>query len=128
MKSKLILVNGTEIQFESGSSLADIRVVCVGTETLTSIMNELTEENLKEVTIVNSNDEITGAYENLVFVSETSTRENDGILCSINLRKKTDIELRLDALEESQADQNAAIEDLGTATSEIAQAVITEGE
>lgn len=129
MKSKLVLSNGTEIEFENGSSMSDIRVICADRESLDAILNELTEENLKEVTIMDAYDKITGAYENLVFVSETSTNEDDGtLLCSIKLRKKTDIELRLDALEESQADQNAAIEDLGTATSEIAQAVITEGE
>lgn len=110
--SIIVLANGNEIKIKSASSLTDIRVICAGVETLASVISELTEENLKEVTIMNANGEITGAYENLVFVSETSTRENDGILCSINLRKKTDIELRLDALEETQVDQDGAIIEL----------------
>ena len=122
MKSKLVLSNGTEIEFENGSSMSDIRVNCADRESLDSILSELTEENLKEVTIMDANDKITGAYENLKYVSETSIPDADGnISCSIRLRRKTETELRLDALEETQADHDAAIEDLGALTSELAE-------
>lgn len=122
MKSKLVLSNGTEIEFENGSSMSDIRVICADRESLDAILNELTEENLKEVTVMDANDKITGAYENFKYVSETSMPDTDGnISCSIRLRRKTETELRLDALEETQADQDAAIEDLGALTSELAE-------
>lgn len=121
MKSKLVLANGTEIEIENGSSMSDIRVICADRESLDAILSELTEENLKEVTILDANDKITGAYENLKYVSETSMPDEGGtISCSIRLRRKTETELRLDALEETQADQDAAIEDLGALTSDLA--------
>ena len=47
--------------------------------------------------------------------------EDKTVTLKISLREKSEIELRLDALEETQAIQNGAIEDLGMAVSELAE-------
>jgi hypothetical protein len=57
-----------------------------------------------------------GSYENLILVSETSVVSEDGsVKTSFCLREKTDMELRMDDLEESQEAQDAAIEDIAAA-------------
>ena len=81
----------------------------------------LTPDNLSAVTIKNGDGVAVGSYAGLVLENETSTILEDGsVLTSFNLREKTDIEKRLDTLEQGQQIQdeviqthNAAIEDVG---------------
>ena len=64
------------------------------------------------------------AYTDLVLVSETSTVSPDGsVLTSYRLREKTDEEKRLDALEEGQEVLDGAVNDLGKATSALADQI-----
>ena len=62
-----------------------------------------------------------GTYTDLILESETSQEVSDGVQTTFSFREKTDTEKRLDALEEGQAVQDEAINDLGTATSELAE-------
>lgn len=121
-KDKLILKNGTEIEIESASSLSDVRVVSETKYDMISVWDVMTKENLSEVQIQKADGLTIGKYENLVFESETSVVQNDNtILTSFHLREKTDIEKRLDNLEEGQDVQNGAISDLGEALSGLAE-------
>lgn len=120
MKDKLILNDQTEIEIESASSLSDIRVISETKYDMISTWDAMTEENLKSVQIQNGDGVTVGNYADLVLESETSTVQKDGkILTSFHLREKTDVEKRLDALEEGQEVQDGAIMNLGDAVSEL---------
>lgn len=125
MKDTLTLKDGTVIELEAGASLGALSVAFPNKEAMVETWDKLTNENLAEVTIKNGDGVVVGTYSNLVLASETSTVNKDGtVVTSFDLRQKTETELRLEALEETQAVQDGAIEDLGTATSELAEAVV----
>ncbi len=122
MKEKLILRNKTEIELESGSSLADMRIKFLSWGNMAKTIELFTEQNLSAVSIKNGDGIVVGIYENLVFYGESSIPQSDGtILTSISLRKKTEIEKRLDVLEKGQEVHTGAIEDLGAAVSGLAE-------
>lgn len=121
MRDKLILNDNTEITIESASSLSDIRVVSEAKEDMLAIWDMLSPENLKSVRVANGEGFTVGFYSNLVLVSETSRKKEGKIETSFNLREKTDMEKRLDALETGQEIQDEAISDLGTAVSDLAE-------
>ena len=130
----LILANGTEISIKEGSSLSNIGVVFGNYNELIECVSKLTNDNLKIVTIKNSSGLVIANYENLVFVNETSSFNNDGTINTmINLRIKTEVELleektkelmdEIATLKETTEVHDAAISDLGTAVSDIAGGV-----
>ncbi len=120
-KDTLILKDKSVIELEAGASLNDIRVVSGSRAAMVDTWCRLTPDNLSAVTIKNGDGVIVGSYAGLVLENETSTNLEDGsVLTSFNLREKTDIEKRLDTLEQGQQIQdeviqthNAAIEDVG---------------
>ena len=125
MKDTLTLKDGTVIELEAGASLSALSVAFPNKEAMVETWDKLTNENLAEATIKNGDGVVVGTYSNLVLASETSTVNKDGtVVTSFNLKQKTETELRLEALEETQAIQDGAIEDLGAATSELAEAVV----
>lgn len=120
MNDKLILSNQSEIEIESASSLSDIKVISDTKYDMISTWDAMTEENLKFVQIQNADGLTLANYSDLVLESETSTIQSDGkIFTSFHLREKTDVEKRLDALEDGQEVQDGAIMDLGEAVSEL---------
>lgn len=122
MKDKLILFNQIEIELESASSLSDVKIISDTKYDMISAWDAMTEENLKSVQIQNSDGLTLANYSDLIFVSETSTVQADGkILTSFRLREKTEVEKRLDALENGQEVQDGAIMDLGEAVSELSE-------
>ena len=125
MKDTLTLKDGTVIELEAGASLSALSVAFPNKEAMVETWDKLTNENLAEATIKNGDGVVVGTYSNLDLASETSTVNKDGtVVTSFNLKQKTETELRLEALEETQAIQDGAIEDLGAATSELAEAVV----
>lgn len=120
-KDKIILSNGYEIEIESGASLSDIRVVSDTKYDMLTTWDMLTPENLSYVRVVNGDGMTVGNYSDLVLVSETSAEKYGKIETSFNLREKTDMEKRLDALENGQEVQDGAISDLGAAVSGLAE-------
>lgn len=124
MKDKLILKDNTTIELEAGSSLANIQVAAADRADMVEIWGKLTEDNLSSVQIQTGAGLTVGTYTDLMLVSETSTVAADGsVLTSYHLRKKTDEEKRLDALEEGQAVLDGAVNDLGSATSTLAEQI-----
>ena len=121
MKDKLILKNQTEIEIESSASLSDIRVVSNTKYDMISAWDMLTPENLSSVRVVNGDGLTVGNYSDLVLVSETSVEKDGKIETSFNLREKTEMEKRLDWIENRQEVQDGAITDLGAAVSGLAE-------
>ncbi len=122
MKDKLILRNGMEIELESGASLSVMKVLSVTKEEMMRVWDSLTEENLKSVSVMNGDGVTVATYSDLLLVYETSEIRTDGkVLTSFNLREKTDVEKRLDFLEESAEVHDSAIYDLGEAVSGLAE-------
>lgn len=117
----LVLKNETKINLAAGASLSDLQVESDSREAMLETWKQLTDENLKVIRIETEEGLTIGNYKDVILVSETSVMEEGKVKTSFNLREKTSEEKRLDALEEGQAVQDEAIEDLGTATSELAQ-------
>ena len=111
MKDTMILKNGTIIELEAGASLGALQVVATDRAAMVAA-----------VQIKNGDGIVIGNYTDLVLASETSTVSADGaVLTTYSLREKTDIEKRLDAVEEGQAVQDGAIGDLGEAVGTLAE-------
>lgn len=123
-KDKMILKDNTTIELEAGAYLSNIQVVAADRAGMVAIWEKMTADNLSSVQIQTGDGLTVGTYTDLVLVSETSTVSPDGsVLTSYRLREKTDEEKRLDALEEGQEVLNGAVDDLGKATSDLADQI-----
>lgn len=123
-KDKMILKDNTTIELEAGAYLSNIQVVAADRAGMMAIWEKMTADNLSSVQIQTGDGLTVGTYTDLVLVSETSTVSPDGsVLTSYRLREKTDEEKRLDALEEGQEVLNGAVDDLGKATSDLADQI-----
>ena len=118
MKDTLVLKDGSIIELESGSSLSALVVLSSTTEDFVATWNKFTVENLSEVRVKSGSGVVVANYTNLVLVNETSTITDDGISTVYKLREKSEIEIRLDAIEAGQEIQNEAIDDLATVVAE----------
>lgn len=122
-KDKLVLKDGTEIELETGASLSTLGVLSADKAAMVVAWDKLTSDNLAAVQIENGDGLTVGNYVDLILVSETSTVNADGtIFTYFGLREKTDVEKRLDVIEDGQSMQNGAIDDLGAITSALADA------
>lgn len=123
-KDKMILKDNTTIELEAGAYLSNIQVVAADRAGMVAIWKKMTADNLSSVQIQTGDGLTVGTYTDLVLVSETSTVSPDGsVLTSYRLREKTDEEKRLDALEEGQEVLDGAVNDLGKATSALADQI-----
>ena len=123
-KDKMILKDNTTIELEAGASLTNIQAVAADRAGMVEIWKKMTDDNLSNVQIQTGDGLTIGTYTDLVLVSETSTVSPDGtVLTSYHLREKTDEEKRLDALEEGQEVLDGAVNDLGSATSALAEQI-----
>ena len=119
---KMILKDNTEIKLQAGASLSAVTVKFGSKDDMLQAWKTMTSENLAEVKFQNDAGVTIGEYTDLVLISETSQEASDGtVQTTFSFREKTDTEKRLDALEEGQAVQDEAINDLGIATSELAE-------
>ena len=122
---KMILKNGTIVNLEAGAALNALRVKTESRTAMLAVWEQMTSANLSAVIIKTDADLTVGEYADLVLVSETSVVGSDGVVVTTyNIREKTAEEKRLDALEEGQAVQDAAISDLGEATSMLAEGMV----
>ena len=123
-KDKMILKDNTTIELEAGAYLSNIQVVAADRAGMMAIWEKMTADNLSSVQIQTGDGLTVGTYTDLVLVTETSTVSPDGsVLTSYRLREKTDEEKRLDALEEGQEVLDGAVNDLGKATSALADQI-----
>lgn len=119
---KLRFMDGTTIDIEDGASLSNVTHIADNEADAIFVCEKVTPENVSTLQFLHDN-AVTGDYQG-VMIAEPTTRENgDGetVIVRMHFREKTDIEHRLDALEESQEVQDGAIEDIGTVLSDMAE-------
>ena len=119
---KMILKDNTTVELQTGASLSAVTAKFDSKDAMLETWKTMTLDNLADVKFQNDAGAVIGSYADLVLVSETSRETSDGtVQTTFSFREKTDTEKRLDALEEGQEVQDEAINDLGTATSELAE-------
>lgn len=99
--SKMVLNDGTAITIEDGASLRCIRHIADDETAAQAVCAYLTVANLQRVEFRTDSGGSYGVYNNLISDSAPTrqTNEDGTVTVTISLRQKTDIELRLDALE-----------------------------
>lgn len=118
------LTDGTQLTIEEGASLERIIHISDTEADATAVCAAVTAENIAHVEFYNEGaKQPYGVYDDLALnAPPTRHDENGAVVVTISLREKTDLEKRVDALEESQEIQDGAIEDVGSALSDIAEA------
>lgn len=119
---KLKFVDGTIFEIEEGGSLHDVVHIAPNEPDALFICGEVTPENVEHLEFLH-NDDAVGIYDNIAIAAPTTRENGEGetVIVRMHFREKDPLELRLDALEESQEIQDGAIEDIGAALSDIAE-------
>lgn len=126
-KDKLILKDKTKIELETGASLDNIGVIFDSRGKMLAAWERMSQENLSEVRIESGAGITIGRYSDLVLVSETSTMDAEGkVHTSFRLREKSELEKKINKMEDTQGMVLGAIDDLGVVTSALAEAQETQ--
>lgn len=107
-KDKLILKDNTIIELETGADLSNLSVMFHNKEEMMAIGDQLSKENLSEVTIQNGSGLIVGSYTDLVLAEPnlTATELPDGaIKGTFRLLEKTEMEEGVQIFKDGQAVQ-----------------------
>lgn len=117
------LTDGTQVTIEGGASLDRIIHISDTEADAVAVCAAVTAENIAHVEFYNEGaKQPYGVYDDLTLnAPPTRHDENGAVVVTISLRGKTDIEKRLDALEELQDVQDGAIEDIGATLSDIVE-------
>lgn len=125
-KDKLVLADGTEIELEISLGISALTATVESKDAACELWKKFTTDNLKLVNIKNADDLTIGKYSDMVLNHVTGADNADGtVQITFSLRNKTVEELlteRVVALESGQQMHGLAIEDLGQAMSDIADA------
>lgn len=101
MKDKIMLKDGTILELEAGASLSDMRIKVDNASDMAAVFNLLTDENLSKIIVKNGQEVVIAIYENCTLVNMGVFKTKDGmIMCSLNIREKTDMEIRIEQLEQ----------------------------
>lgn len=119
---KLKFVDGTIIDIEDGATLSDITHIATNEANALYVCGKVTAENVASLQFLHD-EAVTGDYQNVVIAAPTTREdgENGAVIVRMHFREKNELELRVDALEESQEIQDGAIEDIGTVLSDLAE-------
>ena len=123
-KDKLVLAGGTEMELESSHGIGALCVQSESRMAACALWEKFDDNNLSEVLIKNSEGDVTGRYKDMVLDHITGADYKETVMITFSLREKTETELlreRVAALESGQKTQDAALEDLGQAVSDIAE-------
>ena len=95
--------------YASGQNHVAFEVTGIGADELSAIMLKQTEFTLND-----DDGAVVEEYKHMAFVSASNIPDEEGndMLVVVTFRKKTEIEIRLDALEASQYDQDDAIAEI----------------
>lgn len=120
---KLKFVDGTIIDIEDGAALSDVTHIATNEANAMYVCGKVTAENVASLQFLHG-DAVTGDYQNVIIAAPTTREdgEDGAVIVRMHFREKTDLEIRVDALEESQEVQDGAIEDIGAALSDIVEA------
>lgn len=119
---KLKFTDGTIIDIEDGASLGDITHIARNEADAMFVCGKVTAENVEHLEFYHD-DMLTGQYDNIIIAAPTTREDGEGetVVVRMHFREKTELELRVDALEESQEVQDGAIEDIGAVLSDMAE-------
>ena len=119
---KLKFTDGTIIDIEDGASLESVTHIATNEANAMFVCNKVTAENVEHLEFFHD-ELLTGQYDNVVIALPTTREdgEDGAVIVRMHFREKTDVELRLDALEEGQTVQDGAIEDIGAVLSDMAE-------
>ena len=119
---KLKFYDGTIINIEDGASLADITHIASNEANALYVCGKVTAENVVTLQFLHG-EAVTGDYQNVVIAAPTTREDGEGetVVVRMHFREKNGLELRVDALEESQEVQDGAIEDIGAVLSDIVE-------
>lgn len=122
-KDKLVLKDGTEVTLESSQGIGALNCLEENVDAACKRWKEFTPENLKQVTVKNSDGVTVGRYQDMVLDHITAAGQEGGtVMITFSLRKKTAVEVlaeRVMTVESGQETQDAAIGDLGQAVSDM---------
>lgn len=121
---KIVLKDNTEIEIKSGASLGSITAVVVDFVELGTIAEQITAEGNLDSVQFKTDDTVTGEYSNMKLetpIFKAVDIQDGKVLATFSIREKTEIEKRLDALENGQQLQDGAIGDLGNVVSDIVE-------
>ena len=119
---KLKFTDGTIIDIEEGASLGEVAHIATNEANALFVCGKVTAENVEHLEFLHD-DAVTGSYGHVIIAAPTTREdgENGTVVVRMHFREKTDVELRLDALEEGQTVQDGAIEDIGAVLSDMAE-------
>lgn len=116
------LADGTQVTIEDGASLAEVTHIASNEANAMFVCRKVTAENVASLQFLHG-EAVTGDYQNVVIAAPTTREDGEegAVIVRMHFREKTDVELRLDALEEGQTVQDGAIEDIGAVLSDMAE-------
>ena len=119
---KLKFFDGTEIKIEDGATLSDVTHIATNEANALYVCGKVTSENVVTLQFLHG-EAVTGDYQNVVIAAPTTREDGEGetVVVRMHFREKNGLELRVDALEESQEVQDGAIEDIGAVLSDIVE-------
>lgn len=117
---KLKFVDGTLVDIEDGATLSEVTHIASNEANAMYVCNKVTAENVEHLEFLHG-ELITGSYDHVIIAAPTTREDGEGeqVVVRMHFREKTDVELRLDALEEGQDIQDGAIEDIGMVLSDM---------
>lgn len=119
---RLKFMDGTIIDIEDGATLSEVTHIATNEANAMYVCGKVTAENVASLQFLHG-EAVTGDYQNVIIAAPTTREDGEGetVIVRMHFREKTDVELRLDALEEGQTVQDGAIEDIGAVLSDLAE-------
>lgn len=119
---KLKFYDGTIIDIEDGASLGDITHIARNEADALFVCGKVVPGNVEHLEFFHG-ELLTGQYDNVIIAAPTTREDGEGetVVVRMHFREKTDLEIRVDALEEGQTVQDGAIEDIGAVLSDIVE-------
>ncbi len=117
---KLKFIDGTIIDIEDGATLSEVTHIASNEANAMYVCGKVTADNVSHLEFFHG-ELLTGQYDNVIIAAPTTRENGEGetVIVRMHFREKTELELRVDALEESQEVQDGAIEDIGSVLSDM---------
>lgn len=119
---KLKFLDGSIIDIEDGATLSEVTHLASNEANALFVCGKVTAENVEHLEFYHG-ELLTGQYDHVIIAAPTTREDGEGeaVIVRMHFREKTELELRVDALEESQEVQDGAIEDIGAVLSDIVE-------
>ena len=117
---KLKFVDGTIIDIEEGATLSEVTHIASNEANAMFVCGKVVPGNVEHLEFYHG-ELLTGQYDNVIIAAPTTREDGEGetVIVRMHFREKTDLEKRVDALEEGQTVQDGAIEDIGAVLSDL---------